>query len=210
MEFMSEVCAYLGDAERADSLYQRLIPYAGYCIVVGGGVAFRGSASRCLGMLASTMSRWDDAEAHFRMALEMNERMGALVWLAHTRHEYAKMLLCRGLPQDVETAGTLIEQAEATATELGMESLKLRLADLGRQVQAIPAAPRNGANSDKLTEREIEVLRLIALGKTNREIAESLYITLNTAAFHVKNILSKTASANRTEAAAYAMRHGIT
>jgi DNA-binding NarL/FixJ family response regulator len=54
------------------------------------------------------------------------------------------------------------------------------------------------------------VLRLIALGKTNREIAESLYITLNTAAFHVKNILSKTASANRTEAAAYAMRHGIT
>ena len=60
-----------------------------------------------------------------------------------------------------------------------------------------------------LTSREAEVLRLIAAGRSNREIAADLYITTNTVANHVKNILSKTASANRTEAAAFALRHGL-
>lgn len=61
-----------------------------------------------------------------------------------------------------------------------------------------------------LTEREAQVLRLIAAGRSNRGIAEDLFITTNTAANHVKNILSKTGSANRTEAAAFAVEHGLT
>lgn len=60
-----------------------------------------------------------------------------------------------------------------------------------------------------LTLRETEVIRLIAAGNTNRDIAGELFITTNTVANHVKNILSKTASANRTEAAAFAVRHGL-
>jgi pimeloyl-ACP methyl ester carboxylesterase/DNA-binding CsgD family transcriptional regulator len=60
-----------------------------------------------------------------------------------------------------------------------------------------------------LTPREIEVLRLIAEGRSNQQIAEELVISLNTVTNHVKNILSKTASANRTEAANYAFRHGL-
>jgi DNA-binding NarL/FixJ family response regulator len=56
-----------------------------------------------------------------------------------------------------------------------------------------------------LTEREVEVLRLIAKGRTNRQIAELLFITENTVANHVKNVLSKTQTANRTGAAAYAV-----
>ncbi len=60
-----------------------------------------------------------------------------------------------------------------------------------------------------LTPREAEVLRLIAAGRSNREIAEELFITTNTVANHVKNILSKTDSANRTEAAAFAVKHGL-
>jgi pimeloyl-ACP methyl ester carboxylesterase/DNA-binding winged helix-turn-helix (wHTH) protein/DNA-binding CsgD family transcriptional regulator len=60
-----------------------------------------------------------------------------------------------------------------------------------------------------LTPREVEVLRLIAAGKSNQEIAEDLVISFNTVTNHVKNILGKTASANRTEAAAYAFRHGL-
>ena len=51
----------------------------------------------------------------------------------------------------------------------------------------------------------MEVLRLMAKGRTNRQIAEELFVTVNTVANHVKNILSKTQSANRTEAAAYAI-----
>jgi DNA-binding CsgD family transcriptional regulator len=62
---------------------------------------------------------------------------------------------------------------------------------------------------DDLTAREAEVLRLIAIGRSNADIAMALSITLNTVATHVRNILAKTGCANRTEAAAYAMRHGL-
>ena len=61
-----------------------------------------------------------------------------------------------------------------------------------------------------LTPREMEVLRLIAAGRSNRAIAEQLFITSNTVANHVKNILSKTDSANRTEAAAFAVENDLT
>ena len=53
------------------------------------------------------------------------------------------------------------------------------------------------------------MLRLVAAGKSNREIADALCISLNTVATHVRNILTKTGTANRTEAAAYALRHGL-
>ena len=59
---------------------------------------------------------------------------------------------------------------------------------------------------DDLSHREVEVLRLLAVGKGNREIADVLCISLNTVATHVRNILTKTGTANRTEAATYAMR----
>ena len=53
------------------------------------------------------------------------------------------------------------------------------------------------------------MLRLLTVGKSNRDIAEALYISLNTVATHVRNILTKTGTINRTEAAAYALRQGL-
>jgi predicted ATPase/DNA-binding CsgD family transcriptional regulator len=61
----------------------------------------------------------------------------------------------------------------------------------------------------RLSAREIEVLRLIAGGKTNREIADALVISPNTVARHISNIFDKLGVANRTEAAASAHRHGL-
>ena len=63
---------------------------------------------------------------------------------------------------------------------------------------------------DGLTPREMEVLWLIANGKSNLDIATELAISFNTVTNHVKNILGKTGCANRTEAAAYAIPRGIT
>jgi DNA-binding CsgD family transcriptional regulator len=60
-----------------------------------------------------------------------------------------------------------------------------------------------------LTAREVEVLGLIAIGRSNADIATALSISLNTVATHVPNILAKTGCANRTEAAAYARRRGL-
>jgi DNA-binding NarL/FixJ family response regulator len=62
---------------------------------------------------------------------------------------------------------------------------------------------------DGLSQREIEVLRLITAGKSNREIADELIISPNTVANHVRNIFNKTNAANRTEVATYAIRHGL-
>ena len=68
-----------------------------------------------------------------------------------------------------------------------------------------PIAPPDG-----LTPREVEVLRLIAKGRSNQEIASELVISVNTVTNHVRNILNKTGCANRTEAAAYAIHRGLT
>lgn len=62
----------------------------------------------------------------------------------------------------------------------------------------------------ELTKRELEVLREIAKGKSNKEIASSLFITEKTVKTHVSNLLSKLELADRTQAALYAVRHGIT
>ena len=63
---------------------------------------------------------------------------------------------------------------------------------------------------DPLTEREVEILKLVAQGLPNQEIAEILFISERTVRTHVTNILSKLHLANRTQAALYALREGLT
>jgi len=74
----------------------------------------------------------------------------------------------------------------------------------GRVRRAAPAYP------DHLSEREVEVLRLIAAGKSNPQIAAALVLSTNTVERHVTHILQKTSAANRAAAAAYATHHGLT
>jgi LuxR family maltose regulon positive regulatory protein len=62
---------------------------------------------------------------------------------------------------------------------------------------------------EPLTERELEILRLIAAGRSNPEIAESLYHSLNTVKWHAKNLYGKLGVSNRVEAAARAQELGV-
>jgi tetratricopeptide (TPR) repeat protein len=78
---------------------------------------------RVLGLLATVMSRHDDATSHFEAALERNARIRSPLWVAYTQHDYARMLLLRGRPGDRERARELLDQALATVEELGFTSL---------------------------------------------------------------------------------------
>jgi NarL family two-component system response regulator LiaR len=72
-----------------------------------------------------------------------------------------------------------------------------------------PPANRRPASPEELTERELEVLRLIAGGLNNREIADALVISEKTVKTHVSSILGKLHLGDRTQAAIYALRHGL-
>ena len=99
MSLLAETCALLTDSDSAAVLYGLLVPWSAFN-AADHPEGIRGSVSRYLGMLAATLERWDDAAGHFEDALAMNERMGARPWLAHTQHDYARMLLVRDGPGD--------------------------------------------------------------------------------------------------------------
>ena len=101
-------------------------------------------------------------------------------------------------------------QAAQTADKLHARPLRRALDDLARRARIGTAEQHgDGAVLAALTSREREVLRLIAAGRSNREIASVLFIAPKTASVHVSNILGKLGAASRTEAAAIAHREGL-
>jgi DNA-binding CsgD family transcriptional regulator len=80
--------------------------------------------------------------------------------------------------------------------------------DLGRRILG-PARAEALVRHAGLTERELEVLRLVAEGRTNREIASQLFLSEHTVARHLTHIFTKVGVENRAGAAAYALRHGV-
>ncbi|WP_345022313.1 response regulator transcription factor, partial [Actinomadura keratinilytica] len=105
-----------------------------------------------------------------------------------------------------------LRRAVALAVRLRARPLAERIDDLFRRAR-LPrgggAEGADGAAAFGLTPRELEVLRLVAQGRSNREIAEALFISAKTASVHVSNILGKLGVASRGEAAATAHRLGL-
>ena len=129
MSLLAEGSALLGDAGSARKLYDVLSPYSGLNVIAVPEVLF-GSVDRVLGVLAGMLGRWEDAEGHFTAALEMDRRMDARPWAAHTRHDHAAMLLARDGRDDRERAEGLLADAISTYEDLGMESWAKRAAAL--------------------------------------------------------------------------------
>ena len=139
--------------------------------------------------------------------------------VARTRWRLAEALAEAG---DRPGAEEQWRQAVRTAGQLRAAPLRAALDDLARRArlggtggsgghhQAPPGSPAGGpaANLAALTAREREVLRLIAEGRSNREIGAALFISAKTASVHVSNIMGKLGVASRTEAAAVAHRDG--
>jgi DNA-binding CsgD family transcriptional regulator len=198
--YCAETCFRLGDSERAATLYALLEPYAGGTANHPRAVCF-GSTDLYLAMLAATRGDPSRARAHFETALEMNRAMEAWPWLARTLFRYGTFLQASELQSEQERAPSILADAEQLAARLGMAAL---VEEIGSgQVVGAAGFP------DQLTAREVEVLRLLAMGRSNKDISAVLSISLNTVATHVRSIFGKTGAANRTEAAAYAMRMGL-
>ena len=127
--------------------------------------------------------------------------------IARTRWRLAEALAEAGRRDE---AAEQWRQAVQTADGLGARPLRRALDDLARRAR-IGTAEHHGDGEvlAALTSREREVLRLIAAGRSNREIASVLFIAPKTASVHVSNILGKLGAASRTEAAAIAHREGL-
>jgi DNA-binding CsgD family transcriptional regulator len=115
-----------------------------------------------------------------------------------------------------ELAAPMVEQSARLSAEIGAEPLLVEAHTLARRARLrLPeaASPASGAERDidsyRLTERELEVLQLVAAGRSNPQIATELFISPKTASVHVSNIISKLNVTSRGEAAAVAHRLGI-
>jgi class 3 adenylate cyclase/tetratricopeptide (TPR) repeat protein len=116
------VCASLGDPGAAHSLRELLAPYANQ--VVATAPAISGSVSHYLGLLATVLDEFDEAEDRFAAAAATHERIGAPPWLARTRLEWARMLLRRADPGDAARARELLDQALVASVDLGLGNVE--------------------------------------------------------------------------------------
>jgi len=200
-----------GDQAAAEELYAYLSEHRN--TMVGSIV----SVNRMLGLLSQTMGDTDKAEVHFEDALTFCRNAGYRPELAWTCYDYANALPGPSTSLRGRTGRTgrinrgkavsLLDESLAISTELGMRPLIERVVALQDQIEAqLRRAP---AFPDGLTQREVAVLRPVATGKTDREIAEELFISVATMSTHVRNMLNKTGVANRTEAASYANQQGL-
>ncbi len=196
LAFMADGAADLGDTDAIRTLNPFVARYAGKNIVAAQFVAAFGSADRYLARFAAGSGDHAHADRLFAAALTMDERMGSDVHVAETLARHAVAVHRRG--EDAPRAARLAEQARAVAEPIGQTRVL-------RWLQPILATAGPGG----LTDREVEVLRLLASGLSNRQIGSQLYISANTAANHVRSILIKTGAANRTQAARYATDHNL-
>jgi DNA-binding CsgD family transcriptional regulator len=141
-------------------------------------------AGGALGATRSAARTWHELDAPYETA-----RARVLVALA-----------CRGLG-DQDAAELEFEAARATFAKLEAEP------DLARVDQLALAAPSQ--DSHGLTERELEVLRHLAAGATNRAIAAELVLSVRTVDRHVSNIFAKLGVSSRAGATAYAYEHNV-
>lgn len=203
LSLLAEIAVALGDTARAGRLYALLSPLAERHVDIEG-VVYLGAVPYYLGRLATALRRWQAAARHFDAALAMHAQMEARPWLAHTHHAIAAMLLARGRARDRRDACHHLAEAVTGYGELGMTAWATRAGAL---------MPTGRNQPDGLTRRETEVLRLIAAGKTNQQIAETLVLSVRTVEIHVSSIYTKIGvcgPAARVAATSYAMRLGLT
>jgi DNA-binding CsgD family transcriptional regulator len=148
----------------------------------------------------------EQARKHYNDALEVCLRVRFRPEIALVRLGLAQLLLDH-YSNEQTTAMELLDLTIPELEQMRMQpALERAQALVTRLSQSSAPAPRYPGN---LSAREIEVLRLLASGRSNRQIADELVISVNTVNRHVSNVFDKAGVANRTEASVYARDHGI-
>jgi DNA-binding NarL/FixJ family response regulator len=168
-----------------------------------GTAPLRACVDLAAGRLAAGRGDHDEARALLEDAVDRFEQSGGPFEAAQARIELATVLLALGRGDDAEReAAAALEQLVELGA--GIE------ADRARQLlEGSTRSDDNGPPLPGLTPREREVLRVLAGGLTNREIAERLVVSEHTVHRHITNILRKLNLPSRTAAAAVAVRSGL-
>ncbi len=137
----------------------------------------------------------------------LNADAKIIVYSAHSD----ETLIYRAIELGVQ--GYILKQSDYTELTRAIQTIyqggSLLESSIATKLLRFMRSNQDGANSDSLSRREIEVLMLLASGKSNRTIADSLFISERTVKFHVSSILAKLQAKNRTEAALLATEKGL-
>ncbi|HEY8474067.1 MAG TPA: LuxR C-terminal-related transcriptional regulator [Natronosporangium sp.] len=160
----------------------------------------RGLAALAAGRVAAAQPRTDDADQHFDRAIAAFEAANRPLERAVARRELARLWAQRRPDLAAEEARAAYQEFERLGARLEADETAALLRSLG--VRGRTGPKRLG----QLSQREREVLELVAEGLTNAEIAARLFISTRTAGNHVSNLLMKLGARSRTEAAAMVLR----
>lgn len=190
-----------GDVGKLDRYYPELLTYRGLCCYF--------LVDRVLGLAETKLGQLDSASEHLMAAESVARREPIRPELARVLFAQAQLELAHAGPGSATRARSLVGQARDLFGELGMETEHARAQALLRALPTQPGRAEAGGRPAGLSTRELEVLRLVASGKSNRQIADELYLSEKTVANHVSSIFNKTGVENRAAATAFAIRHSL-
>ncbi|MBX7539662.1 helix-turn-helix transcriptional regulator [Qipengyuania sphaerica] len=205
LAFMAETIWHTRTSAPCEHIFSMMEAESGNAIISGPASLCFGPVDRALGQLLASMGRFADAKELFERALQQAESWDSKPMILRVACDYCDVLLVEGTPTGIKRARDLEAKFAGLAHSAGMASLVNRFTRISATLRKLGCSH----GFDELTAREVEVLREIAAGASNAEISRNLGITLPTVATHVRNILGKTESKNRTAAAAYARHVGL-
>ncbi|APR85162.1 transcriptional regulator [Minicystis rosea] len=117
---LAEIAAALDDRDRTALLYDALLPYAGRLVLAGYGVTCLGPVSHWLGVAATALARYEDAERHLEEALSTSRALGTAPFEVKAKLALAEMYARRGAQGDEARARSLAKEAKSAAAQLGL------------------------------------------------------------------------------------------